>query len=46
MENLLPTALDYGVFLQQAASKFNISVNEARGKYGLFTYQQWDELLK
>jgi len=46
MKNKLPSCLDYDIFLNKAASKFNISTNEARDKYGLYTYEQWQKLLK
>lgn len=47
MKNLkkLPTCKHYGEFLAQAVQKINISINEARAKYGQFTYKQWYNLL-
>ena len=46
MKNILPTCYDYKKFLNEAVLKFDISINEARKKYGLYTYGQWQELLK
>ena len=36
----------YKKFLDEAVLKFKISIEEARKKYGLYTYGQWQELLK
>jgi len=36
----------YGRFLEIAEEKLNISKEEARNKYGLYTIQQWETLLK
>lgn len=44
--DLLPTCQDYANFLQLAVFKFNISIVEARKRYGLFTYKQWNEIIK
>lgn len=41
----IPTCNDYSNFLVKASIKFKISINEARTKYGLFTYNQWINLL-
>ena len=46
MDNKLPTCADYKNFLNQAILKFNISIDEARNKFGLYTYGQWQKLLK
>jgi hypothetical protein len=46
MEDLLPTVSDYTIFLHKAVSKFNLPIKEVRNKYGLYTYKQWEELLK
>ena len=46
MKDILPTCYDYKKFLEEAVLKFDISINEARKKYGLYTYGQWQELLK
>ncbi len=44
-ENLLPKTADYTMFLTKAVYKFKIDFEEARNKYGKFTYRQWKELL-
>jgi hypothetical protein len=46
MNDKLPTCQDYANFLQLAVMKFKISTEQARKKYGLFTYEQWKEVLK
>ena len=46
MKDILPTCYDYKKFLNEAVLKFDISINEARKKYGLYTYGQWQKLLK
>lgn len=46
MKNILPTCYDYKKFLNEVVLKFKISIEEARKKYGLYTYGQWQELLK
>ena len=38
MKDILPTCYDYKKFLDEAVLKFDISINEARKKYGLYTY--------
>jgi hypothetical protein len=45
-KDLLPTCNEYNYFLDKAEEKLKISKDEARDKYGLFTYGQWKELLK
>jgi len=40
-----PTDL-YREYLSQAHNKFNITYEEARQKYGLYTIREWEELLK
>ncbi len=42
----LPPAHLYGRFLEIAVEKLNISKDEARAKYGQYTVQEWEELLK
>ena len=44
--NTIPTSMDYSNYLYRAVAKFNIDVNQARNKYGTFTYKEWEELLK
>ena len=45
-KDILPTCTDYGFFLDKAQERLKISRDEARKKYGQFTYGQWKELLK
>lgn len=45
-KDLLPTCTDYDYFLSQAEIRLKITRQEARSKYGQFTYGQWKELLK
>lgn len=45
-KDLLPTVTEYSYFLDKATDKFKITKDEARTKYGLYTYGQWKELLK
>jgi len=42
----LPTCSDYKRYLDEAEKQLKISRQEARNKYGQFTYGQWKELLK
>lgn len=42
----LPPAHLYGVFLGKAVEEFQISIDEARSKYGNYTVSQWETLLK
>lgn len=44
-KDLLPPSGKYSEYLQLAISKFGISINEARSKYGQYTIGQWEELL-
>ena len=44
-DNLLPPSKTYGENLAKAMEKFDISNNEARKRYGLYTIKQWSELL-
>lgn len=46
VSDFLPTVSDYGKLLCIACDKFKIDMNEARSKYGLYTWKQWDELLQ
>jgi hypothetical protein len=43
--NVLPTVSDYTNYLNKVVNKFNISINEARNRYGKLTYKQWNNLL-
>lgn len=42
----LPPAHLYGRFLEIAVEKLNIDEQEARNKYGQYTVQQWESILK
>jgi len=44
-KDLLPTCTDYSFFLDKAVEKLKITKDEARDKYGKFTYGQWKDLL-
>lgn len=43
--DVLPPAGKYSEYLQLASSKFGITVDQARSKYGQYTIGQWEELL-
>jgi hypothetical protein len=43
--NVLPKVEDYRILLHKAVEMFNISFENARMKYGKFTYQDWENLL-
>ena len=43
--NKKPTVEDYRILLHMAVEKFHISFDNARMKYGRFTYQEWENLL-
>ena len=45
-KDTLPTCNEYSFFLDKAVTKFGISINDARSKFGLLTYGQWKELLQ
>lgn len=45
-KDLLPTISDYSFFLDEVEKKMKISRDEARNKYGKYTYSQWKKLLK
>jgi hypothetical protein len=42
--NTLPNCEDYRTLLHKAVEKFHISFENARMKYGRFTYQNWENL--
>jgi len=42
----LPPCHLYGRFLEIAEETLHITKDEARAKYGLYTVQQWESLLK
>ena len=45
-QKCLPTCALYRRFLELAMEQFNITINQARDKYGLYTVEQWEQLLK
>jgi len=45
-QNSLPSTHLYGRYLDFAVEKLNISKDEARNKYGLYTVREWEKLLK
>jgi hypothetical protein len=45
-KDILPTCTDYSFFLGKAVEKLKITIDEARSKYGQYTYGQWKELLQ
>ena len=45
-QNRLPPCHLYSRFLELAVEKLNITKEEARKKYGSYTVQQWEQLLK
>ena len=40
----LPTTSLYSKYLNIASLRFNMTLDECRNKYGLFTVNQWEEL--
>jgi len=42
---MIPTVADYTEYLKRVVKKFNISIDEARDRYGKLTYKQWNNLL-
>lgn len=42
----LPSCHLYSRFLEIAEEKLNITKDEARSKYGLYTVAEWEKLLK
>lgn len=45
-KDLLPTISEYSYFLDEAEKKLKITRDEARDKYGKYSYGQWKKLLK
>lgn len=43
--NIWPTIADYRELLKIACARFDISENEARKRFGLYTYAEWMNLL-
>jgi hypothetical protein len=44
-EDKLPPSKTYGEYLLKAMDKFDISNQEARKRYGQFTFSQWKQIL-
>lgn len=42
----LPNVLLYSKYLNIASLRFNLSMDECRNRYGLFTIEQWESLLQ
>ena len=42
----LPTVNQYREYLEIARFKFNLSIDECRNRFGLYTIAQWEQLLK
>ena len=40
-----PLGMHYAELLQMAVQKFAINIGEARKRYGLLTYKEWNEVL-
>lgn len=45
MKHLLPPTSIYIQYLSTASARFNLSMNECRDKFGLYTEKQWLDLL-
>ena len=45
MKGLLPPTGLYIQYLSTASTKFNLSMNECRDKFGLYTIAEWEDLL-
>ena len=46
LQSSLPSCHLYGRLLEIAEEKLNITKDEARNKYGLYTVAEWERLLK
>jgi hypothetical protein len=44
-KNNPPSCTEYDFFLNKSVEKLKISIDEAKSKYGQYTYGQWKELL-
>ncbi len=42
--NVLPNVKLYTQYLNIASIRFNLTMNQCRDKFGLYTNQQWQEL--
>lgn len=45
-KTLMPPIMAYANYLSEASKKFNISINEARNRYGSYTEGDWETLLQ
>lgn len=45
-KNILPPVSLYREYLNKACCKFNLSIDECRDRYGKFTIEEWNNLLK
>lgn len=45
MDDKLPAISLYTKYLNIASIRFNLSMDECRDRFGLFTINQWEELL-
>jgi len=45
MKNKLPTIREYQQYLNIASMRYNITIDECRNKFGLYTAKEWLELL-
>lgn len=45
-KDYLPNVKLYSQYLNVASIRFNLSLDECRNKYGLYTIKQWEDLLK
>ena len=46
MDEKIPTVKNYTNYLNVASTRFNLSLNDCRNKFGMFTVKQWLNLLK
>ena len=42
--NVLPNCTLYSKYLNIASFRFNLTINECRNKFGLYTMKQWNDL--
>ena len=43
-KDFIPPIALYSKYLNIASFKFNLTMNECRNRFGLFTVKQWEEL--
>jgi len=44
-DNFLPNVSEYTKLLNIASFRFNLSIDECRNRYGLYSNKQWYDLL-